>query len=104
MERGCLVGRRIVDTSARDAGAFDAKPTVKIVTPPEGADYRLGKPVKALYRCDDDQGVVSCVGTVPNGSPIDTSTEGAHTFTVTATDTAGNTTTATTHYTVTAQP
>jgi hypothetical protein len=38
-------------------------------------------------------------GTVPNGSPIDTSL-GAHTFTVTGTDKAGNVTTVTRHYSV----
>jgi hypothetical protein len=32
-----------------------------------------------------------CTGTVPSGALIDTSTMGAKTFTVTATDTAGNT-------------
>jgi hypothetical protein len=41
-----------------------------------------------------------CVGTVPNGQPIDTSTPGTYSFTVTATDTTGNKTTKTRHYTV----
>jgi hypothetical protein len=33
----------------------------------------------------------SCVGDVPDGSPIDTSKVGAKSFTVTAEDNAGNT-------------
>jgi hypothetical protein len=37
---------------------------------------------------------------VPNGSNIDTSTVGTHSFTVTGTDKAGNVTTKTVHYTV----
>ena len=43
----------------------------------------------ATYTCP---GAVSCVGTVPSGSPIDTS-PGQHTFLVTATDADGNVTT-----------
>ena len=38
-------------------------------------------------------GVESCVGTVADGAAVDTSTIGYHTFTVTATDNAGNVTT-----------
>ncbi len=45
-------------------------------------------------------GASGCSGTVPNGSPIDTTTYGAHTFTVTATDTDGQTTTTTHNYTL----
>jgi X-Pro dipeptidyl-peptidase len=87
--------------SARASGAFDGAPAVKIVTPPDGATYRLGKVVRAFYNCSDAlTTIASCVGTVPQGSPIDTSTAGDHTFTVTATDADGTTTTVTNHYTV----
>ena len=41
--------------------------------------------------------MASCTGTVPNGQPLDT-TPGTHTFTVTAIDNAGNTTTVTHSY------
>ena len=37
-------------------------------------------------------GLASCVGTVPKGSLIDTSTAGQHSFSVTVTDRAGNVT------------
>ena len=88
--------------AARRSGAFDGSPVVKIKTPAEGAVYRLGKVVHASYKCKDaSTTIASCVGTVPKGAAIDTSTPGAHTFTVTATDADGTTTTATTHYTVT---
>ena len=59
--------------------------------------------VTAGYSCADEaggSGRASCVGSVPNGSRIDTSTVGEHSFTVTATDNAGNTKTLTVHYTV----
>lgn len=93
-----IVGGR---ASARASGAFDGSPTVKIKTPPEGASYRLNKVVRAQYHCNDAlTTVASCVGTVPRGAAVDTSTTGPHTFTVTATDADGTTTTATTHYTV----
>ena len=82
-------------------GRLDGSPVVKIKTPAEGATYRLGKVVRAEYHCNDALTTVSsCVGTVPRGAPIDTWTAGPHTFTVTATDADGTTTTATTHYTV----
>jgi hypothetical protein len=45
--------------------------------------------------------VATCVGTVSSGGPVDTSGFGAKTFTVTATDNAGNVTTQTVNYSVT---
>ncbi|MFL5960648.1 MAG: PxKF domain-containing protein [Gaiellaceae bacterium] len=77
-------------------------PNVRIITPPEGATYKQDKVVNASYRCSPKNrvAVASCVGTVPSGSPIDTSTIGQHSFTVTATDVNGGTTVLTTHYTV----
>jgi uncharacterized UPF0146 family protein len=43
---------------------------------------------------------VSCVGTVPNGVPIYTATKGTHTFSVTAKDEAGDTSSQSVTYTV----
>ena len=77
------------------------KPSVNITKPADGAVYKLGKVLAAKYKCtDNESGIDTCVGTVPNGSPIDTSTVGTHAFTVTGTDKAGNVTTKTVHYTV----
>ena len=74
-------------------------PTANIARPKNGDDFKLGQVVKANFKCADKQsGLASCVGTVPKGSPIDTSTVGNHTFSVTATDKAGNTRTVTTTY------
>lgn len=50
--------------------------------------YGQGQVVNATYQCGP--AAAQCVGTVPNGSPIDTSTFGAHTFLVQAFDADGN--------------
>ena len=76
-------------------------PKATIARPKEGSSFKLGQIVKANYKCADKQsGIASCAGTVPFNSNVDTSSLGPHTFTVTATDRAGNVTTLTTHYTV----
>jgi hypothetical protein len=116
-------------------------PTIAITTPPEGATYAPGQPVAAEYGCTDagvdfmttlanqlgfptlnaflafaaangsNVAPPTCAGPVASGAPIDTSSPGPHTFTVTATDVAftvvggtlvaqPNTATATTRFTV----
>jgi hypothetical protein len=96
------VGR--VETTKLIAFKADSdKPTVNIARPLEGAVYKLHKLVKANYKCADKKtgsGLASCVGDVANGHAIDTSSVGPHSFTVTATDKAGNVTTVTHHYRV----
>lgn len=76
-------------------------PTVSLVTPADGATYQQNSTVNAQYSCSDlGSGIASCSGSVPNGSPINTSILGSRTFTVTAQDNAGNTATVTHTYTV----
>ncbi|MFN8473344.1 MAG: choice-of-anchor Q domain-containing protein [Anaerolineae bacterium] len=77
-------------------------PTITITSPADGAVYLQGAPLTASFTCSDPggSGVASCVGTVPNGSPLSTATVGSFSFTVTATDNVGNTTSQTVHYTV----
>jgi hypothetical protein len=74
-------------------------PTVVVDAPADGAVYTLGDAAPApQYRCADEpggSGLASCRAT-----PLDTSSVGAKTFTVTATDNAGNTTTVSRSYTV----
>lgn len=66
-------------------------PTVAITTPAQGATYVLHQVVNAEFSCSDLlSGVASCVGSVAQGSPIDTATLGAKSFTVDATDNSGN--------------
>ncbi|MGI5486302.1 PxKF domain-containing protein [Microtetraspora malaysiensis] len=67
------------------------KPTISLTTPADGAVFTLGTAATASYRCDDNlSGVATCTGTVPDGSPLDTSAVGFHEFTVKAADNAGN--------------
>jgi hypothetical protein len=58
--------------------------------------------VAAAYECTDRGGssLETCAGTVDHGQPLDTATVGEHTYTVTATDGAGGTTTVTRRYVV----
>ena len=58
-----------------------------LLTPPDGASYDRGQVVAARYSCHDapdGPGLKSCLVPVADGSPIDTTTDGLHTFTVTA--------------------
>jgi hypothetical protein len=69
------------------------KPTITLTTPAEGATYSLNQAVNAGYSCQDEaggSGLKNCQGTVASGSAIDTASTGTKTFTVTATDNAGN--------------
>jgi hypothetical protein len=74
-------------------------PVITITTPADGAEYLLNQVVPADWSAIDAlSGVTSSSGTVPSGSPIATSTVGTKTFTVTATDKAGNPATQTVTY------
>lgn len=80
-------------------------PTVTITTPANGATYALNAVVNATFACADPaggSGLASCIGTVANGARVDTASAGSKTFTVTATDVAGNVTTRSVTYTVAA--
>ncbi len=84
-------------------------PSVSIGAPVDGARYVRGQEVVASYGCRDGvagpgvaagPGIASCTGTVASGSPINTTTFGRHTFTVTATSEDGQQTIRTVSYTV----
>jgi hypothetical protein len=69
--------------------------------PANGAVYKQNQTVVAAYTCTDaTSGVASCVGTVAAGANVPTSTPGSYTFSVTATDNAGNTQTRSVSYSV----
>lgn len=78
-------------------------PTVALGAPADGATYAYGEHVVVAYGCTDDDlgdGIASCVGSQPAGEAIDTTTPGAHAFTVVARDRAGNAHERTATYTV----
>ncbi len=76
-------------------------PTALFTAPTEGTTYTQGQPVAAAYIClDAGSGAAQCNGPVPNGTNIDTSTVGPHTFTVNSVDVAGNAGVTTVNYTV----
>jgi hypothetical protein len=84
-----------------------AAPQVSIATPSANATYIQGQTVDASYSCQDGAygpGIAAggCAGTVVNGSAINTTTPGTHSFAVTATSTDGQTTTQTISYSVAA--
>jgi hypothetical protein len=97
-----------------DIGAFEfqdpvdhSPPAITISTPADGAHYKQGQKVLASYSCSDPDGasdIALCAGPAPNGGLTDTSTPGAHSFTVQAADKAGNTSEKTVHYTVRTTP
>jgi dehydratase len=83
-------------------------PTITITTPVDGGRYTYGQSVAAAYTCADPVvTITSCTGTVADGAAIDTTSYqpgSIHTFTVTATDSVGNTDTAMVEYYVVATP
>src|SRR5690606_4372344 len=77
-------------------------PTVSIAMPADGAVFGLEEVVLADYSCTDEvEPSPTCNGTVSLGAALDTSTVGAHAFSVTSTDASGNSVTVTHDYTVT---
>ena len=71
-------------------------PAISIATPAAGASFALHEAVVAEYSCTDDKAVASCA--IVAG--IDTTTAGTKTFVVRATDAEGETTLASTRYSV----
>jgi len=84
-----------------------SRPLIEIEALPGGASYAIGEQAAVSYSCSDadgDSDVVTCAGPVPSGGLLDTTTAGAHTFTVTASDQAGNATKSSVAYSVRPAP
>ena len=76
-------------------------PTITIASPANGAVYTRNQKVPATYSCSDNlSGVTNCTGGVVNGTYVDTSSIGAKSLTVNATDVAGNASSQTVNYQV----
>ncbi|MGH3262849.1 MAG: hypothetical protein ACRDNS_12710, partial [Trebonia sp.] len=89
-------------TDTGDVGAWS--PTqITITAPASGVSFAPGQSAAAQYTCSAPAAgapVAACAGTVASGQPIDTSGTGTRTFTVTATDVNGDTTTQSAQYSV----
>jgi N-acetylneuraminic acid mutarotase len=87
---------RVIDTTA---------PTVTITAPQQSAIYQIGILQRHAFACQDAfAGIASCYSPSAGGEFFNTFTPGTKTFSVTATDWAGNQTTLAVTYTVNAPP
>ena len=92
----------IEDTKSTEIRIDKTPPVITLTTPQDGGQYSLKSTVLALYSATDTiSGLASTFGTVPNGEAIPTSTVGPQTFSVTATDNAGNSVTKKVTYSIT---
>jgi Bacterial pre-peptidase C-terminal domain len=85
---------RVSVTGASCRAPDTTAPTIDLRSPLDGALYLLDDDVAADYGCADEpggSGLASCVGTVPDGAPLDTGSVGEKSFRVDAADAAGNT-------------
>ena len=82
-------------------GIDKTAPTINIASPVDGAVYAINEAVQADYNAvDTGSGIMTTTATVPQGGAVETSTVGPHTFTVSATDSGGNSYSVTHTYTV----
>ncbi|MDO8498843.1 MAG: peptidoglycan DD-metalloendopeptidase family protein [bacterium] len=78
-------------------------PEISVNTPAEGAVYILNQPVTADWSISDNLSGIDeefTTSTTPSGNPLDTSTPGSHTFSVSTKDLAGNLVTTSIFYSI----
>jgi hypothetical protein len=98
------------DVSSQTAQVTALPPAVSITTPTDHASYSQGQVINASYSCSEGAGGPGlkspggCVGTVANGSAVDTSSAGTHAFVVTTTSQDGQSASKTVSYTVIGTP
>jgi len=80
---------------------IDKKGPIISLSAPISGTYTIRQIVPASYSCEDGgSGVKSCVGTVPSGANVNTSSAGVSAFAVNALDNVGNPSISTLNYTV----
>ncbi len=79
-----------VGAAVLPCSAMAQTPSITITSPGGSGVYKKDAVVNAAYSCAG-AGVVTCEGTVPNGSPIDTASLGQKTFNVSAKNADGAT-------------
>lgn len=75
----------------RPEGPDTVRPSITIRSPRAGKVYAQGARLRSRFTCRDrGSGIAKCRADVPNGKLIDTTEPGRYSFTVRATDRAGN--------------
>ncbi len=94
---------RASGASPKSTPAAAAISMIAITSPSNGASYERGSRIFARFSCSaggTTNSIATCKGTVRLGHAINTRSVGTKNFTVTVTDTSGNTLVKTVHYTV----
>jgi hypothetical protein len=81
---------------------FALPPAISLASPADGSTYSQNSVIPASFSCTAPAGatITACTAPAQDGAPIDTSTLGQHTFTVTASDSDGIAANQTATYTV----
>jgi hypothetical protein len=88
----CDIAGNCTTTQPIGGNKIDKKAPSITITTPTGGNYLLNQAVTVAYNCvDGGSGVATCSGTTADGGLLDTASAGEKTFTVSATDNAGNT-------------
>lgn len=96
-----VAGNTADSATVTDINIDKTAPVVTIMTPANSGSYTFHSNTLANWSATDAlSDIDTATGTVANGAQIDVSSLGAKSFTVTATDLAGNMTTVTNSYTV----
>ena len=94
---------QVSGASPESTPAAAAIPMITITSPHDGASYERGSRIFARFSCSaggTTSSIAACKGTVRLGHALNTRSVGAKSFTVTVTDTSGDTLVKTVHYTV----
>jgi hypothetical protein len=98
----CDVAGNCLTAGPIGGNRIDRKAPSMTITTPAATNYTLNQSVLANYGCSDGgSGVATCVGTVANGSKVNTGSVGGKSFSVSSTDNVGNASGSSVNYNVT---